>query len=88
MELRMPTPKQLETVYDAHLKKSFPDTGGMGVTGPGVCSTEMRLLENAFCGWGAPAGPCWTFCVSHPSAATAEQVPFCWKRCGSRRLGL
>lgn len=26
MELRMPTPKQLETVYDAHLKKSFPDT--------------------------------------------------------------
>ena len=24
MELKLPTPEQLETVYDAHLKVSFP----------------------------------------------------------------
>lgn len=80
MELRIPSPEQLKTVYDMDLRESFP-------------AAELKPLENmermwrdgwyrpwclfdgddivgdCFYGWDTPAGHCWITSASLPAAA-------------------
>ena len=87
MELKLPTPEQLETVYDAHLKVSFPAAELKplriirrmledGYYRPWCLMTDRRSWGSAFCGWETRAGRCWIICAFPPAAAMGA-----WGRC-------
>lgn len=86
MELRIPTPEQLRTVYDRDLRTAFPaaelkplknmeEMWAEGRYRPWCLFDGDDIAGEAFYGWATPAGPCWTICAWPQTAGTAAWAP-------------
>ena len=96
MELRLPTPEQLRTVYDRDLKTSFPaaelkplrnieKSWDEGWYRPYCLFDGDNIVARRFSGWAIPAGRRWVIHVFPAPAVTAALAPCFCKSCGSGR---